>query len=300
VFKLVSSIAAADSAVYPFERTNNCTGTWYGEQYGDTTRTDWFREGHGVLDGLGAIINSCNPYYWQLGVALQNADPFLLPNYARMFGFGSRTGLRGIEEDEGLVQDPDYYASLGLTWGQSATSNLVIGQGELAVNPLQVARMVAVIASDGRLYTPYLVDRVQLIGEDPSYVHQPEFADLDLDSEVLADVRQAMCDVTLTPTGTARFIFSEWYTYQNNAVIVCGKTGTAQSGQGTQPHAWFAAFAPAEDPQIAIAVIVENSCEGSEVAAHITRAVVELYFGLDTNFGWPALWQGACSEIVVE
>ncbi|HLA42168.1 MAG TPA: penicillin-binding transpeptidase domain-containing protein, partial [Aggregatilineales bacterium] len=132
VFKLVSSIAGTQSGLVPFDNLNNCTGTWNGELYGDITRTDWYRDGHGVLDGRGAIINSCNPYFWQLSVTLNNTDAFLLPNYARMLGFGAETGLRGIEEDAGLIPDPDYRASQGFTWGQSDASNLVIGQGDVA------------------------------------------------------------------------------------------------------------------------------------------------------------------------
>jgi penicillin-binding protein 2 len=299
VFKLVSSTAGADSGLVPFDNLNNCTGTWYGEQYGDITRTDWLRTGHGVLDGRGAIIQSCNPYYWQLSVTLNNTDPFLLPNYARMYGFGSRTGLRGVIEDEGTVPDPDWKAQQGFTWAQPDASNLVIGQGELAVTPLQVVRMVAAIANGGKLLTPYLVEKVQLIGEDPSFQATPEFEQLPINPDVLAEIREAMCNVTTTPSGTANFIYQDWYEYQNFAVVVCGKTGTAQAGNN-QPHAWFAAFAPADDPEIAIAVIVENSCEGSEVAAPITRRILEIYYGLP-EYGWPdPIWRGACSEIVIE
>ena len=299
VFKLVSSVAGADSTLVPLDRLNTCTGTWNGEQYGDITRTDWFREGHGVLDGRGAIINSCNPYYWELSVTMNNADPFLLPNYARAFGFGSATGLRGIVEDTGFIPDPEIRAQSGFTWGQADASNLVIGQGDLAVTPLQVARMLAAIANDGQLLTPYLVDRVQIIGENPSYQSEPSGTQLDLDTTVLAEVRRAMCDVTTTQSGTANFIFGDWYNFQNNIVVACGKTGTAQAGN-SEPHAWFGSFAPADNPEIAIAVVVENSCEGSEVAAPITRRILEIYYGLP-EYGYPTdIWQFGCSEIVVE
>lgn len=297
VFKLVTSIAGADSGVVPLDTLNNCSGKWDGTGYGDRIRTDWFPEGHGLLDGRGAIINSCNPYYWSAGVALNNADPYLLPNYSALFGFGQPSGLRNLEEEVGRVQDPDWKTSQGFTWGVSDTLNLVIGQGELEVNPLQTARMIAAIANGGKLPIPYLVEKVQIIGEEPSFVNSPQSVDLELNQEVLAEVQQAMCDVTLTPSGTARFIFGPWYEFQNNAVTVCGKTGTAQAGNN-QPHAWFASYAPAENPQIAIVVMVENSCEGSEVAAPITRRVLEIYYGLPLS-EWPPLWQSGCSQIVV-
>ncbi len=298
VFKLVTSIAGADSGVMSLDTLNNCSGRWDGTAYGDRVRTDWYPQGHGVLDGRGAIINSCNPYYWSLGVALENADPYLLPNYAKKFGFGQPSGLRNIQEEVGRIQDPDWKASQGFTWGVSDTLNLVIGQGEIEVNPMQVVRMTAAIANGGKLLTPYLVEKVQIIGEEPSYVHTPQSVELGLNPDVLAEVRQAMCDVTMTPSGTARFIFGPWYEFHNNAVTVCGKTGTAQAGNN-QPHAWFASYAPADNPQIAIVVMVENSCEGSEVAAPITRRVLEIYYGLPQS-EWPPLWQSGCSQIVVQ
>jgi cell division protein FtsI/penicillin-binding protein 2 len=103
--------------------------------------------------------------------------------------------------------------------------------------------------------------------------------------------------VTLAQDGTARYIIEEWYNFQNNRVIVCGKTGTAETGgETTKPQAWFAAFAPREDPEIAIAVIVENSCEGSEVAAPIVRRIIEDYYKMPHS-ELPPLWQEGCQEL---
>ncbi|NJL93120.1 MAG: hypothetical protein HC915_05035 [Anaerolineae bacterium] len=222
-----------------------------------------------------------------------------MPDYARMLGLGVRTGIDGVIEETGRVPDPDYRASQNLTWTVADTLNIVIGQGDSAVNPLQVARMIAAIANGGNLVTPYLVQEVNLIGETPSYTNQPQVEVLPLDPTVLAGVREAMCRVTTETAGTASFVFELWYEFQNNAVVVCGKTGTAQSGGNTEPHAWFGAFAPANDPQIAIAVVVETSCEGSEVAAPITRRIVEIFYGLPQST-WPSLWQSGCSEISVD
>jgi penicillin-binding protein 2 len=159
--------------------------------------------------------------------------------------------------------------------------------------------MVAVIASGGKLYTPYLVSHVGIIGEEPSVVHTPEFVPLDIDPQILATIREAMCEVTTNPSGTANFVFEEWYEFQTNEPIVCGKTGTAQSSDFNPPHAWFASFAPAEDPAIVVVVVVENSCEGSEVAAPIVRRIYEIYYGLPQG-EWPTLWQGGCTPLEVD
>lgn len=295
VFKLVSSVAAANSGVFPLDTLNVCSGTWYGGSYGDSRelRTDWFPEGHQTQDGRGAIINSCNPYYWQMGVAFNNTDPNLLPTYARMMGLGVRTGITEVQEISGQIPDQEYVTSQGFTWNIAYMLNLVIGQGDTAVNPLQVSRMVASIANDGQLLKPYLVQEIKSGETPPTYQAVPEVAPLALDPAVLAEIRQAMCDVTTV--GTAAYIFTPWYEYQNNAMLVCGKTGTAEAGNNN-PHAWFGSFAPADNPELAIAVIVENSCEGSEVSAPITRRMLEVYYDLPFSV-WPTLWQSGCTEI---
>jgi cell division protein FtsI/penicillin-binding protein 2 len=113
-------------------------------------------------------------------------------------------------------------------------------------------------------------------------------------------IQDAMCAVTTDPNGTARFIFEDWYDFQRDNgfdIMVCGKTGTAQTGSAaTRPEAWFVAYAPQDDPQIAVVVMVENSCEGSEVAAPIVRRIIEDYYHMPHS-EWPPLWQSTCSSL---
>ena len=129
---------------------------------------------------------------------------------------------------------------------------------------MQMVRMTAAIASNGTLWVPNFVQKVQPPGGEPTYVAEPQVAaELDYGEDVFEAIREAMCQVTLDDEGTARFIFEEWYEWQNTDLIICGKTGTAQTGgESTPPNAWFVAYVPQDDPEIAIAVIVENSCEG--------------------------------------
>jgi penicillin-binding protein 2 len=156
---------------------------------------------------------------------------------------------------------------------------MAIGQGFVEVTPLQIARLFSIVANGGTLYRPHLVQKVGLIGDEVSYVVEPEVMDtLELKPGVLDTVREGLCNVTTARAGTASHIFSGSRLLD---VGVCGKTGTAQSGtaaQGRLPHAWFAAYAPREVPEIAVAVIVENSGDGSAVAAPIVRRVLEYYF----------------------
>lgn len=298
VFKVFSTVAGLDSGAWQAENTYFCTGQWDGTPYGDDVRTDWLPPpGHGLLDMRGGLTNSCNPYFWNMSVTLNDFDESLLSDYARRFGFGTSPPLQGLQTDSGFIPSPSWERRNGGEWGYGDAANLVIGQGAMTVNPLQVARATAAVANGGILYDPIIVQRVGIIGEQPTFEAVPNGQDMGFDPAALQLTREAMCDVTLTYDGTANFVFQEWYEYNAFQIIVCGKTGTAQSG-GINPHAWFAAFAPDDNPQIAVVAIVENSCEGSEVAAPIVRRVMELYYPqLDPNFGWPPLWQDACTQI---
>jgi len=298
VFKIVSSAAGLDSGVYTPTNAITCTGVWYGESYGDGRpyRTDWKPDGHGYVDFSHALTFSCDPYYWQLGVALHNADPEMLTKYAYKMGLGVPTGQEELPEEVGQVPNKELIFRMNArSWNISDTLNMVIGQGEMQITPLQITRMVAAVANGGTLWKPEFVSKVQLIGEEPSYVATPTATDtLDFAPETFDVIRRAMCGVTTDPQGTARYMFQEWYDWQKTDVVICGKTGTAEAGgEGVKPQAWFVAFTPQDDPEIAITVIVENSCEGSEVAAPIVRRIVEDYYGMPHG-SWPPLWESGC------
>jgi penicillin-binding protein 2 len=137
--------------------------------------------------------------------------------------------------------------------------------------------MMAAVANGGTLYRPYLVERIIAAGEAyPEVVTQPEEAGTLLVSpEHLAVVWEALSGVTTSPIGTAP------HRFLGMSIPVAGKTGTAEvGGEDTMPHSWFAAYAPADAPEIAVVVVVENAGEGSSVAAPMVRQVVEAYYGL--------------------
>ncbi len=297
-FKIISTAAGLDSGVYTANTGYTCTGRWYGQTYGDGLpyRTDWLPTGHGYVNFSHALTYSCNSYYWQLGVNLYNHDPQILSKYAYKMGLGVATGQDVLPEETGQIPNEELIFRLeARQWSISDILNLVIGQGPIQVTPLQMVRMTAAIANGGKMLKPLFVSKVQLVGEEPVYVAEPTvLAELDFDPEVFELIRKGMCDVTLDPNGTARYIFEEWYKFQGTEVIVCGKTGTAQTGGATtKPQAWFVAFAPQDDPEIAVVVTVENSCEGSEVAAPIVRRLIEDYYGMPHS-EWPPLWISGC------
>jgi len=223
----------------------------------------------GLLTLQEGLMRSCNPYFWEIGWDLftnlnRGSD---IANMARAFGLGSKTGIDQVDEEAGQILDP--------TTDIDAV-NQAIGQGDVQVTPLQVARFMAAIANGGTLYRPQLIEKIQPIEGEPKLVFRPQAnGTLPLRKENLDVLREALLMVTQNPRGTARF------NLRGLQFDVAGKTGTAESGNG-KSHAWFAGYtlneANTKLPDIAIAVIVENKGEGSEYAVPIFRAMVESYY----------------------
>ena len=296
VFKIVSMAAAVDSGQFALNTLAACPGVWNGAPLGDRLRTNWNPNGNGIINLEQALTASCDTYFWHLGWTLNSVDPMMIPRYAKQMGFGAPTGIVGIAEAAGSVPDPgNYPQTQGKNWTGSDALDLAIGQGTLLVTPLQVVRMIAGVANGGTLYQPLIVKQVGLIGQ-PSFEATPVVSgSMNVKPDALAGIRAAMCKVTTDPTlGTATFVFRG---FDFSKVSVCGKTGTAESGQ-LNPHAWFAAFAgkDPDNPDIAIVAIIENSYEGSYIAAPIVRRIVETYYGLPIA-PWPA-WYGPTPETV--
>ncbi|MBN1284486.1 MAG: penicillin-binding protein 2 [Anaerolineae bacterium] len=294
VFKIISMTAAADSGVFGLDQTYRCTGEWFTPD-GKDRRIDWKAGGHGVITLRQSLTYSCDPYNYQIGYELNQEDPFLLSKYAREFGLGEPTGIEQVDEDGGLIPDPDWKRTRNGTWTYSDNVNMAIGQGDVLVTPLQVARMMAAVANGGTLYQPQLVHHVGIIGEEPTWTMEPiAQRKVNVKPEVLEAVQQSLCAVTTDPEGTAT------WRYENMEIPTCGKTGTAQAGAALDyPHAWFAAYAPADDPEIAVVVLVEHGGEGSYVSAPIVRRIIEAYYGVpltpyppDWNYEIPPIVEG--------
>lgn len=279
-FKVLSTAAAADSGVWTRDEIFNCDLIWRGqEQFGDvlSLREDWrvvFEQpAAGPITMSQALTASCNPFFWQVGGLMYQQGQDVMADYARLFGLGSRTGIYGLlGEASGNIPTPPT---------PTDALNNVIGQGNSSATPLQMARAVAAIANGGTLYEPYIVKQVGgFDNQEIQEVYQPEVVrDLGLDPEVYDIVREGMCAVPDTELGTGYYIFGAG-SVENDSFAAdystCGKTGTAQAV--IAPHSWYVAYAPEDNPQIAIAVVVPNSREGSEVAAPIVRRILDHYF----------------------
>ena len=281
VFKIVTMAAAMEEAgMHPDQTFFHCPGYWEG--LGPAARkVCWREEGHGNISLKDGLTASCDVTFYAVGQTLDGVGQDVLPRFGRGFGFGEPTGVEGVLEAEAerfLMPDPEWKVNTrGEVWWVGDTVNLSIGQGDLLASPLQVARMMAAVANGGTLYRPYIVERIGPAGgAEPEQVTVPEVVGtLPISPEHLAAIQEALLGVTTKSIGTASHRFA------GLSIPVAGKTGTAEvGGPDTEPHSWFAAYAPADRPEIAIVVIVENVGEGSSVAAPLVRQVVEAYYGL--------------------
>ena len=281
-FKIVTFSAALSSGLYSADSPYTCTGVWDG--LGPTAiKYDWKSEGHGTLTLVDAISQSCNTFTYQVGYTMNQQDPFFLPTMARSFGLGELTQI-DLDETEGNIPDPDYWvARYGEQWVPGHAVNMAIGQGDVLASPLQVANYTAAVANGGTLYKPHLISWVAESKTTPKQIIEPVvLKQLPLSAEQLSAVQRGMHNVTSSVLGTAVDKM------RGLPISTAGKTGTAQvSGEDVEPHSWFTGYAPYETPEIAITVLVENSGEGSAVAAPIFRRVVELYYGFNiTPYPW--------------
>ncbi|MFA5109083.1 MAG: penicillin-binding protein 2 [Patescibacteria group bacterium] len=250
-----------------------------GLRIGEWFFPDWKAGGHGVIDVKKAIANSVNTFFYYIGGGygdFKGLGVSGLVKYARLFGLGESTGIDLPGERAGFVPTADWKEQIKKEpWYIGDTYHFAIGQGDVLVTPLQVANYTAAIANGGILYEPHLVSKI--LGEDNKIIEEikPVVIRRDfIDTANLKIVRAGMREtVTL---GSARSL---------NAlpVSVAGKTGTAQWSTKKSPHAWFIGFAPYDNPQVAIMVLVEEGVEGSTIAVPIAKDILNWYFSNKSN-----------------
>jgi len=285
IFKIVTLAAAYESNIETPSSPYHCIGYWDGLGP-DNRRYDWKQTGHGDITYAQALTASCDPAFYNAGLLLGQKDPDIVPNFALQFGFG-QVLQNEIEEDQGLIPNKDWMKTTrGQDWKLGDSVNIAIGQGDVLVTPLQVAVMMAAVANGGTVYRPRFVDHIGLIGEPPSATFPPTaIGKVKVSDANLKSIQDSLRAVASDPNlGTAQYRLGDMQT------PVAGKTGTAQvSGATAPPIAWFAGYAPADKPEIAVVVMVENGGEGSVVAAPIFRRVVEQYYNQHVT-DWPSDW----------
>jgi penicillin-binding protein 2 len=268
-FKIIASTAALEEGVITPATTFYCPG--YLAVYNTIFHCT---HAHGVMDLRRAIANSCNVYFFNVGIRLEIGR---LAKWAKLMGLGVPTGIDLPAEASGLMPSPEWKMRILKTpWYAGETVSVAIGQGQVNATPLQMARVAAVIANGGRLVRPHLARAPAGGAEAP--------VPLGIRPETIAAVKEGMRAVVAEGTG---------WRARLQAVEVCGKTGSAQVVAKSRlaqspnafemlPHGWFLAFAPADHPRIALAVLVEHGRSGGESAAPVARQILAHFFGLDT------------------
>ena len=279
IFKIITMAAALESGHYDPDTIYNC-GLEFRELPG-WVGYDWRYEKE--LPAAGQITlqvgleRSCNPYFWHIGLDLYNRGlTTVLPDMAIEFGLGQLTGIE-IDEDAGLVPDPEWKLDqTGEEWAARDAVQLAIGQSFLQVTPLQVARFVAAVGNGGTLYRPQIVQGIQNAEGVVLHEFEPEIqGQIPVSSENLEAIHQAMVNVVRDPNATA------YRRFLGLNINIAGKTGTATTGDFTDPHAWFVGYTFEERddlPDIVVVVLVEYKGEGSDWAAPVFRRIVEAYY----------------------
>ena len=259
-----------------------CPG-FYRLANSDHKYRDWKHSGHGAVDLRLAITQSCDVYFYDLALRL-GIDR--MNDYLRKFGFGEKTGIDLDGEKAGIYPSTEWkQRTRKQPWFPGESLIAGIGQGYVQVTPVQIARAVAILANKGKPVEPRVVERMDTPPDTENPFPLPERGSIRIPPNHWRAVVDAMIDVVHSQRGTAKGI-AAGLTYQ-----IAGKTGTAQVfsvGQkqnyksmkvkaSLKDHAWFVAFAPVDNPRIAIAVIVENGGHGGSVAAPIAKAVIQQY-----------------------
>ncbi len=269
IFKIAQAMSALQEGVITPETRFRCDKSLIG-----------CHAGHDNQDLRGAIANSCNPYFFNVLRKMLNKNISSSPfedtriglkewnKHIHSFGFGKNLGIDLPNEKDGLIPTPEYYdrAYNNRPWKFSNIYSIAIGEGENLVVPIQMANFAATIANRGYYYIPHLIKSVGKNGKPlPQYLERHYTT---IDSAYFRVAVDAMQQVVDAGTGQYRAHLAD--------VVVCGKTGTVQNDP-LPDHSVFIAFAPRENPKIAIAVYVEDAGQGARAAASIASLMIEKY-----------------------
>lgn len=233
---------------------------------------DW--KAHGPVNLVKAIAQSCNVYFYTVGGGhggIEGLGIKRIKKYANLFGLGNLLGIDIPEESDGLIPDKEWKRRVkNEGWYIGDTYHVSIGQGDVLTTPLQVAAYTAVIANGGKLFQPQVVDKIidlddNIIKDIEPKIIRENFIDL----ENIEWIQKGMRENVVSGSGRA---------LANLPVEAAGKTGTAQYARNEKTHAWYTAYAPYDDPEIALAIIVEGGGEGHAAAVPVAKEVLEWYF----------------------
>ena len=268
-FKMITAIAALELGIVEPDTQINDKGvyTFYSSPQPQCWYYRQYRRTHGLQNVSQAIMNSCNYYFYEVG-RLIGID--LLDQYAAMFGLGQKTGIE-LTEQAGVVASPEFTESLGGTWYEGNILSVAIGQESTQVTPIQLANYIATLVNGGVRNATHLLKEVKSSDfTQVLYTQEPEvLSTIDIQPENLEAVKAGM--LALTTQGSVSNSFRDL------PVQAGAKTGSAQVSAQTESNAVFVCFAPYDDPEIALSIVVEHGGSGSELGA-IAADILSYYF----------------------
>ena len=281
VFKIVVALAGLQEGVITPREVLYCNGRY---SLGQGKYHCWKRSGHGKVDLNRALVESCDVYFYNLGMRL-GVDR--IAHYAHQLGLGRKTGLNLGHEQSGLIPTTEWKRRRwGVPWQGGETVSTAIGQSFVLVTPLQVATFVSAVFNGGHVFRPQVTKWVRKPGGESIFEFSPQLIrKVDIKPEYLEIVKKALSGAVNHPRGTGSKA-------RLTDIVIAGKTGTAQvvnlkkekdaEARGKIPwkyrdHAWFVAVAPADDPRITVAVFIEHGGHGGSAAAPIAKTLIESY-----------------------
>lgn len=280
-FKPLTAIAALEEGIVDANTKVVCNG---GYRMGGRVFHCWKKEGHGVVDAVRALKESCDVYFYSIG---NKIDIDVIYKYATLFGMGQRSGIILPRETSGLIPNQEWKKKrTGVEWQKGETLSCVIGQSFINVTPLQLAMFYATIANEGKLWRPHVVKEVfsnsgQVLKRvEPELIHQFKISKKTMDL-----VHEALFDTANAQGGTAG-------ASKGVGIQMAAKTGTAQvisfsadkifnkcenQEYKYRNNGLFAAYAPAGNPKIAVSVVVEHGCHGASAGGPVAKAIISAY-----------------------
>ena len=279
-FKAIDAVAALEEGVIVPSTRYYCNGRYPPSgDIGGSHWNCWTPYGHGSPDLVAALAQSCDVYFYNVGYAFYNRPGTELADWAKRFGLGRTTGLDVPGEVKGLVPTPEWREKyfedeVDKLWKPGNSILLAIGQGDLQVTPLQMAVAYAAIANGGTVVQPHL--GLKVVSPEGKLVRKVDAASrkVTMSGETLSAVRAGLR--AAATEGTSAAVFASY------PVAVAGKTGTAEV-YGKGDYAWYASYAPADDPKYVVVVLVEQGGHGGTVAAPAARMIYDALFHLDTG-----------------
>jgi penicillin-binding protein 2 len=282
LFKIVVALAGLEEGVIDPNEKIFCRGSY---SFQGRVYRDWKEEGHGHVDLHKALVESCDVYFYRMG---QKVGIDTISKYAKRLGLGRKTGIQLGDEEQGLIPDKAWKLKRWKDpWQEGETLSVAVGQSFVLITPIQIVRFISALFNGGTLFRPQVTKRIDRENKKGVFEFKPDVVGRwGLKKENMELVKRALIGVVNEPHGTGRRARLKLRT-------VAGKTGTAQvialpeEGEPVEEkdvpykfrdHAWFLAVAPAENPVIALAVLVEHSGHGGSVAAPIAKDVLEGYF----------------------